>query len=632
MLQLLLDAGAWLVAIPLAVWTRLDFTIELVPTVRWLRFSLLAFSIHATVGLLFGLYRRKWRYATFEEASAAARSVILTTGALYVLNRWVLLPRFVPHSVPVLAGFGTLVAVGSYRYLHRIRGDLRRRPSSAGDTVQRAIVFGAGEGGTQLLTTTLRDKASPIVPVALLDDDPNKRRLSIRGVRVSGTREDIAETAEHFAADTLVIAIPSAGADLITDIADRGTACGLSVKVLPSISELIRGARVGEIRDVTENDLLGRRPVSTDVESVAGYLKGKRVLVTGAGGSIGSELCRQVNEYGPARLMMLDRDESALHAVQLSLEGRAMLDSPDLLLADLRDVEKVKELFEEHRPEVVFHAAALKHLTLLQRHPAEAVKSNVWGTLTVLEASAAVGVEVFVNISTDKAADPCSVLGYSKRIAERLTAHFGDQVATGTYLSVRFGNVLGSRGSMLPAFHQQVDAGGPVTVTDPDVTRYFMTVHEAVQLVVQAGAIGNNKEVLILDMGRPVRIADVARRLIASAGGHVEIVYTGLRPGEKLHEVLLASGEPDCRPEHPLISHAPVAPLHPSEVLALRPWASGVEAITAELARLSSRSIAPAAVPSRARDPRYGPQPTIDLSESRRRRAVGQLEIPKTEP
>ncbi|MGH9037126.1 MAG: polysaccharide biosynthesis protein, partial [Acidimicrobiia bacterium] len=482
------------------------------------------------------------------------------------------------------------------------------------------------------LTTTLRDKSSPIVPVALIDDDPNKRRLSIRGVRVVGTRDDIADAARRFSADTLVIAIPSAGANLITEITDRGVACGLSVKVLPSISELIRGASLGEIRDVTEDDLLGRRPVSTDVESVAGYLKGKRVLITGAGGSIGAELCRQVHEYGPARLMMLDRDESALHAVQLSLEGRAMLDSPDLLLADLRDTMEITEIFERHRPEVVFHAAALKHLTLLQRHPAQAVKSNVWGTLTVLEASAAADVEVFVNVSTDKAADPSSVLGYSKRIAERLTAHFGEHASTGTYLSVRFGNVLGSRGSMLPAFHQQIDAGGPVTVTDPDVTRYFMTVHEAVQLVVQAGAIGAGGEVLILDMGQPVRIADVARRLIASAGRHIEIVYTGLRPGEKLHEVLFASEELDQRPVHPLISHAPVVPLHPSEVLELRPWASGPDELAAELARLASRTIAPAVVPRRARDPRYGPHPTIDLSESRRRRAVGQREIRQTEP
>jgi FlaA1/EpsC-like NDP-sugar epimerase len=275
-----------------------------------------------------------------------------------------------------------------------------------------------------------------------------------------------------------------------------------------------------------------------------------------------------LHRLGPAELIMLDRDESALHEVQLRLHGRALLDSDETVLADIRDPRRIREVFERFRPQIVFHAAALKHLPLLERYPAEAVQSNILGTQTVLEAAAECGAESFVNISTDKAADPVSVLGYSKRVAERLTAHMAGQ-ATGTYLSVRFGNVLGSRGSVLGALSAQVKTGGPLTVTHPDVTRYFMTVDEAVQLVLQAAAIGGSGEVLILDMGEPVRIADIARRLAAQSADPVEIVYTGLRPGEKLAEDLLGASEVDHRPRHPLVRHAHVKPLDPGELSGL---------------------------------------------------------------
>jgi FlaA1/EpsC-like NDP-sugar epimerase len=325
-------------------------------------------------------------------------------------------------------------------------------------------------------------------------------------------------------------------------------------------------------------DLLGRHQVETDIASIAGYITGRRVLVTGAGGSIGSELCRQLHRLSPGELIMLDRDESALHAVQLSIHGRALLDGSDLVLADIRDGEHLRQIFTDRRPEVVFHAAALKHLSLLEQFPGEAVKSNVWGTQTVLEAAAAAGVAKFVNISTDKAADPTSVLGYSKRIAERLTAHVA-QRAPGAFVSVRFGNVLGSRGSVLTAFAAQIEAGGPLTVTHPDVTRYFMTVPEAVQLVIQAAAIGGPGEALVLEMGEPVRISDVAKQMAAGSGRDVQIVYTGLRPGEKLHEDLFGTGEDGKRSLHPLISHVTVPPLDPDEALALDPTGTPGEVI-----------------------------------------------------
>jgi len=296
------------------------------------------------------------------------------------------------------------------------------------------------------------------------------------------------------------------------------------------------------------------------------------VLVTGAGGSIGSELCRQIHRFGPAELIMLDRDETALHGVQLSLHGRALLDSPDVVLGDIRDIQFVTRLFEQRRPDVVFHAAALKHLPMLEQYPGEAVKTNIWGTLSVLDAAKSVGVERFVNISTDKAANPCSVLGYSKRLAEGLTASAAHD-ADGTFLSVRFGNVLGSRGSVLTTFAAQIEAGGPVTVTDPSVTRYFMTVQEAVQLVIQAAAIGRDGEALVLEMGQPVRIADVAQQLIDLADSEARIVFTGLRHGEKMHEDLFSDDEPDDRPVHPQVSHVGVPRVMGPDVLMLDAWA-----------------------------------------------------------
>jgi FlaA1/EpsC-like NDP-sugar epimerase len=381
-------------------------------------------------------------------------------------------------------------------------------------------------------------------------------------VPILGGRADMASVVRSTGVRSVIFAVANADAELIRDVQDRALAAGTAFKVVPSVAELLDG-RVGaaDVRDLQPSDLLGRRQVNLDLEPIAGYLTGKRVLVTGAGGSIGSELCRQIQRFAPSELMMLDRDESALHAVQLSLYGRALLDGTDLILADLRDVEAIRDIFARRQPQVVFHAAALKHLPLLEIHPAEAVKTNIRGTQTLLEM--AHDVERFVNISTDKAANPCSVLGFSKRITERLTSHAAGR-SPGTFLSVRFGNVLGSRGSVLTAFTAQAAAGGPITVTHPDVTRYFMTIQEAVQLVIQAAAIGRDGEVLVLDMGKPVRILDVAQQLARQAPRPVEVVYTGLRPGEKLHEELFSDDEQDVRPLHPLVSHVDVPPLDPA--------------------------------------------------------------------
>jgi FlaA1/EpsC-like NDP-sugar epimerase len=562
-LQPVIDTLAWVVALTLATLLRWDFKLTSVDGVGLVLIIPLAGLAQLVAGVSSGLYVGRWRFGSFDEVASVARATAITTALLFALDLWVAPRRMVPLGAVIAGGSIALVLMTGVRYAWRLAHEQRNRP---GPEAARMLVFGAGEGGSQIITRLLRDPTSPFLPVALLDDDPQKRNLRMSGVAVVGGRAQMTSAAAEYDAGTVLIAIPSADAALVAELHDAGVEAGLDVKILPPVGELFNGVvDVADIREVTVADLLGRHEIATDVGSIASYLTGKRVLVTGAGGSIGSELCRQIYQFAPDELIMLDRDESALHAVQLSIEGRALLDSPNLVLLDIRDERGLAEVFERRRPHVVFHAAALKHLSLLEQHPGEAVKSNVWGTLTVLDAAVRAEVGRFVNISTDKAADPISVLGYSKRIGERLTAWF-DAHREGAYLSVRFGNVLASRGSVLDTFTAQIHNGGPLTVTHPDVTRYFMTIPEAVELVIQAGAIGSGGEALVLDMGSPVRILDVARRLTAQSERAIKIIFTGLRPGEKLHEQLLGTGEVDVRPVHPLVSHVPVPPLDPATI------------------------------------------------------------------
>jgi FlaA1/EpsC-like NDP-sugar epimerase len=472
----------------------------------------------------------------------------------------------ISRTVPVDATFCFIVLAGFGRGLWRAWQE--GGPSSADRSrSQRVLIVGAGDAGRDLVVSMLRDEAATWSPIGLLDDDSNKRHLRIRNVPVLGDSTQIKDVVAATGAEVVIVAIPSASARTVARIAQNGRASGAEVKVLPSTSELLRDhVGIRDIRDINLVDVLGRNQVDTDVDAIAGYLTGRTVLVTGAGGSIGSELCRQITRFGPSELILLDRDESALHALQLTLTGRAMLNTSEVVLCDIRDREALVQVFLTRRPEVVFHAAALKHLPMLELYPAEAVKTNVIGTANVLDAADRAHVDRLVNISTDKAANPSSVLGYSKRLAERLTADHASR-APGTYLSVRFGNVLGSRGSVLTTFAAQIARGGPVTVTHPQVSRYFMTIEEACQLVVQAGAIGRPGEALVLDMGEPIKIVDVVHELIELQDTDVEIEFTGLRDGEKLHEDLFGHDEPlDVRPWHPLVSHVPVAPVMAGEL------------------------------------------------------------------
>ena len=558
-IHLTADLTVWVMAIVAGTWLRYEFRLDLVSRRDLAEVVAFAVVAHVAVGGFIGLYRRRWRYGSFEEAIAVAFSYAI---AGLLISSWsLLLPSSVPRSVPMIStAFAGLMAVAG-RSLWRLWNSRSERPAEASPVV----VIGAGDTAAQIVRALLSTRESRFVPVAMVDDDPLKRRLRIMGVPVAGPLSSLASVCERHGASTAVLAVPTASQSLRRDVAKMASDAGIDLFTVPSLDSFLlgrSGSEAPEIRPVTEEDLLGRPPAEIDPEEIAAYVRGARVLVTGAGGSIGSEICRTLARFEPSELVMLDRDESGLHATQLSIDGRGMLESQSLKLVDLRDRAATRRVFEDVRPQVIFHAAALKHLPLLEMYPDEAWKSNVIVTHDLLELALEFGVECFVNVSTDKAADPISVLGRTKRIGERLTADAALRVSgVSRFISVRFGNVLGSRGSVLTAFESQLRNGGPITVTHPDVTRYFMTIQEAARLTVYAGAIGRPGEVLVLDMGEPVKILDVARRFSRRAEPALDIVFTALRPGEKVHEVLFGGDEVDHRPLHPLISHVDVPPL-----------------------------------------------------------------------
>jgi len=561
---LLTDVAAWAAAVFLGTLLSVDFDVA---EVSWTAAGLLvltAAALHVAIGLLGNVYRGRYRRGSFDEMFALVLAVGVITAVLGTVvavfgDVWGL-----PRSTVFVAGPIALALIGAARIVTRLLVERQRRPSA--ENARAALIYGAGEAGVGLVSRLLADPASPYYPVGLIDDSPRKRHLKHGPVEVIGTGDELAEAVARTGAEAVVIAIGRADAALLRRVSDALDGMAVQIKVLPPLEQILHGgARYWDLRDISIEDLIGRAPIDTDLSSISDYVSGARVLVTGAGGSIGSELAVQLARYGPSQLVLVDRDESGLQQTQIDIDGNGLLTSDGIVLADIRDPAKLQQVFEHARPQVVFHAAALKHLTLLERFPEEAWQTNVLGTLNVLRAARSVGTATFVNVSTDKAANPTSVLGHSKRAAEKLTAWFAQELGL-RFVSVRFGNVIGSRGSMLPTFVRLIATGGPLTVTHPQATRYFMTIREACQLVIQAGAIARGGEVLILDMGEPVRIQDIARRMIAMSGKDVDIVYTGLRPGEKLHEELVGEGETDDRPFHPLISHAAVNPLDPDRL------------------------------------------------------------------
>jgi dTDP-glucose 4,6-dehydratase len=544
------------------VGSRYDFELK---RVLWANIALYTFTacvLQAILGAVGMLYRGRYRIATFEESVGLAMTTGLVGTGLALgfigLGDGTTFPRAIAILTPPVA----LLVMAGGRVAFRAWRD-RVAPNL---DAEKVLIYGAGNAGYQLVRLLTQEPNSPFQVVGFIDDAKSKRNLRLLGVPVLGPHRRLLEIAKKHGVTTVILSIPNASSALVRHVSDTVEQAGIRLLVVPPVHELIGGrVQLSDIREVDVADLLGRHQVATSVHEIAGYLTDRVVLVTGAGGSIGSELARQIHQYGPRELVLLDRDESALHAVQLSIYGQGLLDTPDIVLADIRDQDRLDAVFAEHRPEVTFHAAALKHLPMLEQYPSEGWKTNVDGTLNVLRVAERYGCTRFVNISTDKAADPTSVLGSTKRLAERLTSWYA-LGAGHAYLSVRFGNVLGSRGSVLHTFTEQIAGGGPVTVTHPDITRFFMTIPEACELTIQAAAIGDPGEVLVLEMGEPIRILDVAKRLVARAGRDVEIVFTGLRPGEKLNEVLFSEDEVGVIKGHPLISHVPVPPLDPAQL------------------------------------------------------------------
>ncbi len=533
-----------------------------VPGIIWGRFGWwlpTALVVGVLVTWTFGLYGQVWRHASAQEARrllGASLSMLLILSGLEMITA-----RSVPWSVILLGtGLGAF-AMGAVRFQSRLFS-FHRRELEPGTS--RVIVIGAKDAGASLIAEMQRYPGAGLHPVGLLDPDPSLHGRSLLGLQVAGGLDRLPSLAVKAHADLAILAMSSVPADQVRQTAAAAEQAGIALKTVGGLAGRVKAGGLRSVRDLEIDDLIGRAQVQTDLEAVRQMLVGRRVLITGAGGSIGSEIARQVARCSPAVLIALDHDESHLHDMAASItEGAAIQ-----VLADIRDPTAVHRVFARHRPELVFHAAAHKHVPILEDHPVEAVRTNVLGTANLLTAAEAVEVERFVFISTDKAVEPTSVMGASKRIGEQLV--LGNPTPGATHAAVRFGNVLGSRGSVVPTFARQIAAGGPVTVTDPRMTRYFMSIEEAVQLVLQAATLASGGELFVLDMGEPVRILDLAERMIRLAGmrvgADIEVQVVGVRPGEKLEEELVARDEPSVATAHPSIARISPALPEPAVV------------------------------------------------------------------
>ncbi len=515
---------------------------------RW--FLPVALVTNVVTNCLVGLYGQMWRHASAAEARATAVAWGASTLTLLLFN----IPGGVrmPVSVILLGSTLTASATGAIRFHSRLFAIQRRQAAGPGTAIgMPVVVVGAGAAAADLIRDLRRGRSTGLVPVVALDDNPAKRGRFLSGVPVAGSIDQLPQLVAETGALRVVLAIPSGGPELVRRVAVLAEEAGVTLKVLPGVQALVRGeAHARAVRDVRIEDLLGRPQVPIDLAAVRGILAGRRVLITGAGGSIGSEIARQVAECEPESLLLLDHDETHIHDVAAGLRDDFVVQ----VLADIREVAALAKVFADHRPEVVFHAAAHKHVPLLEAHPSEAVLTNVLGTDNLVQLAVEHGVERLVFISTDKAVRPSSVMGASKQMAEQLV--LAGKPDGGLWCAVRFGNVLGSRGSVIPTFMRQIAAGGPITITDRRMTRFFMSIPEAVQLVLQSAALAEGGEVFMLDMGEPVSIVSMAERMIRLSGldpADVEVRVTGIRPGEKLFEELQAPDEVSEATSHPSI-------------------------------------------------------------------------------
>ena len=571
-IQMGLDGLAWSVALVMAFMLR--YSVELTRgsvfdvidmNSLWLCCAV-AVPLQWIFGLIVRIYRGVYGYGEFPEilragGAAIATAIVLQLVVIAAASGGMLMPR----SAPVIAVAFTLILMAGARFAKRVFVEARDIRELTGDPV---VVYGAGSTARTVIRTMLEDSRSHERPIAVVDDNPALHGTKVLGIPVYGSIDDIDALIRELRPKKMVVAISELPQEAFDAVSARMREHSIEVVRIQSVNNKLMGRDEHPTDDrALLNSIRGEINYEINESMLREYIAGKRVLVTGAGGSIGSELCRQIMKFDPALLMMLDRDETLLMETKLSITNESSLDDERIILADIREGENLTKIFTERKPQVVFHAAALKHVSALEAFPEEAYKTNALGSLNVLEAACAAGVETFVNVSTDKAADPTTALGQSKRVAERLTAWYGQKTGR-TYVSVRFGNVFGSRGSIKPLFLKQMESGHDITLTHPDANRYFMLIPDACLLVMLAGAIGRPGEVMVLDMGEPVRIYDVADAM-RNAFEHynTDIVITGLRKGEKLGEVLFGGAEQHERSEvNRFISHSSAPALDPEEL------------------------------------------------------------------
>lgn len=520
---------------------------------RYLEFAIYITVFQIVVFIIMGLYKTLWRYASIEEFVRALGAVVIsnlvvTAGMLIAIN------KDIPRSVYVIALVFESVLIPGIRLTSRAKYSFIDNKSSnkTNSRPKRTLVIGAGEAGVLVVKELNKHHEILNVPIGFIDDDINKKNRIIKGVPVLGTREDIEEIVKEYDIEEIIVALPSAQDNDTRDILQRCNRTKIKTKLIPGYYTVIdeKNFDLSKMREVQIEDLLGREEVHLDLDSLKDFIQGKVIMVTGAGGSIGSELCRQIIKFNPKKMVMVDIYENNIYNIQMELMRNYKNPPIEVLIDSIRDASRMDLIFDEYRPEIVFHAAAHKHVPLMEDSPVSAIKNNVFGTLNLLVCSDRYNVKKFVNISTDKAVNPTSVMGCTKRICEIMIQTMDKQSKT-DFVAVRFGNVLGSNGSVIPLFKEQIKNGGPVTVTHPDIIRYFMTIPEACQLVLQAGAIAKGGEIFILDMGEPVRIVDLAEKLIELSGfvpnQDIKIEFTGLRPGEKLYEELILDLENSCK-------------------------------------------------------------------------------------
>lgn len=539
-LLVLLDSGIVLTALAVSSWL-LEPNTAAGAGFYFLAGTLLV--LHHGFFLYFKLYKKAWEYASIGELAIMTKAVGLSF-LLTAIAGAVVYGTLQLKWLAVAWMIHILLIGGSRLGWRMLRGGFNKRVGKR----KRTLIVGAGSAGTMLVRQLMNNPDAELHPVAFVDDDAKKQMLDIMGLPVAGRIADIVDVAKRLEIDNIVLAIPSMNKKELYHIYTECAKTSAKTQMIPMLEDLATGRiSVTQFRDVQVEDLLGREPVELDIESISGYVTQKVVLVTGAGGSIGSEVCRQISRFLPEKLVLLGHGENSIYAIEMELKETFKDTNIKFFteIADLQDADKMMAVMMAHRPHVVYHAAAHKHVPLMERNPEEAFKNNVLGTLNTAKAASKSRVETFVMISTDKAVNPTSVMGSTKRVAEMIIQHM-DRVSHTKFVAVRFGNVLGSRGSVIPLFKKQIAKGGPVTVTHPDMVRYFMTIPEASRLVIQAGSLAKGGEIFVLDMGEPVNITQLAQNVIRMSGFSVDeigIEYTGIRPGEKLFEEMLKDDE-----------------------------------------------------------------------------------------